>query len=100
MTPTSTGVFEPQYAFEDVALTRLLHARHVILPESKRKQLPNPMRLLSEDEWRNLGVQQSRGWEHYAIHKPGMSPVMVSSVPCNEQLPFRAACASFPAASR
>jgi cyclin-dependent kinase regulatory subunit CKS1 len=29
-----------------------------------------PDRLLSESEWRQLGVQQSRGWVHYAIHKP------------------------------
>jgi hypothetical protein len=21
-------------------------------------------------EWRRLGVQQSRGWEHYAFHRP------------------------------
>lgn len=28
-----------------------------------------PDRLLTETEWRQLGVQQSRGWVHYAIHK-------------------------------
>ena len=27
-------------------------------------------KLLSESEWRTLGVQQSRGWSHYEIHKP------------------------------
>ena len=27
-------------------------------------------RLLAEHEWRGMGVQQSRGWVHYAIHKP------------------------------
>ena len=27
-------------------------------------------RLLSENEWRSLGVQQSRGWVHYEIHRP------------------------------
>ena len=27
-------------------------------------------RLLTENEWRSLGVQQSRGWVHYEIHKP------------------------------
>jgi len=26
--------------------------------------------LLSEKEWRDLGVQQSPGWVHYAVHKP------------------------------
>mmetsp|Transcript_22846 Transcript_22846/g.58145 ORF Transcript_22846/g.58145 Transcript_22846/m.58145 type:complete len:90 (+) Transcript_22846:81-350(+) len=43
--------------------------RHVILPEEVSKQLPRG-RLLSEPEWRSLGVQQSRGWVHYAIHNP------------------------------
>jgi hypothetical protein len=23
-----------------------------------------------QNEWRQLGVQQSRGWVHYAIHRP------------------------------
>merc|ERR1712137_202166 len=36
--------------------------RHVILPK--------PARLLSEREWRGLGVQQSRGWVHYEVHRP------------------------------
>ena len=27
-------------------------------------------KLLSEMEWRSLGVQQSRGWVHYEIHRP------------------------------
>ena len=27
-------------------------------------------KLLSEREWRDLGVQQSVGWEHYAVHRP------------------------------
>ncbi len=26
---------------------------------------------MSEEEWRGLGVQQSQGWIHYMIHKPG-----------------------------
>ena len=42
--------------------------RHVMLPKETAKVLPKS-RLLSEDEWRNLGVQQSRGWQHYAIHR-------------------------------
>lgn len=42
---------------------------HVILPKELAKSLPKS-RLLSDQEWRNLGVQQSRGWEHYAIHRP------------------------------
>ena len=26
-------------------------------------------KLLTETEWRNAGVQQSRGWVHYACHR-------------------------------
>ncbi len=42
--------------------------RHVILPKDLAKGLPKS-RVLSEQEWRGLGVQQSRGWMHYAIHR-------------------------------
>lgn len=42
---------------------------HVILPKEIAKLIPKN-KLLSEAEWRAYGVQQSRGWEHYAIHKP------------------------------
>jgi len=44
--------------------------RHVILPRETAKRIPQPARLLTESEWRGLGVQQSRGWIHYEIHKP------------------------------
>mmetsp|Transcript_32281 Transcript_32281/g.38541 ORF Transcript_32281/g.38541 Transcript_32281/m.38541 type:complete len:104 (+) Transcript_32281:105-416(+) len=43
--------------------------RHVILPKDLAKTLPKS-RLLNEQEWRSIGVQQSRGWVHYAIHRP------------------------------
>lgn len=42
--------------------------RHVILPKEVAKNLPPG--LLSENQWRSLGVQQSRGWVHYAVHRP------------------------------
>jgi Cyclin-dependent kinase regulatory subunit len=41
---------------------------HVILPKELAKTLPKS-RLLTESEWRGIGVQQSRGWQHYAIHR-------------------------------
>lgn len=43
--------------------------RHVVLPPEIAKRVPKG-RLMSEAEWRGLGVQQSRGWVHYAIHRP------------------------------
>ncbi|KAG7448167.1 CKS-domain-containing protein [Guyanagaster necrorhizus] len=54
--------------------------RHVILPKQlfKMKIIPesywnadqSALRLLSEKEWRNIGITQSLGWEHYEIHAP------------------------------
>lgn len=47
----------------------LFEYRHVLLPKHIYKKAPRG-RLLTEHEWRSLGVQQSRGWVHYEIHKP------------------------------
>eukprot|EP00037_Helgoeca_nana_P008136 m.72599 g.72599 ORF g.72599 m.72599 type:complete len:99 (-) comp18740_c0_seq1:197-493(-) len=43
--------------------------RHVILPSEVAAKVPRG-RLLTETEWRDLGVQQSRGWVHYMLHTP------------------------------
>ncbi|XP_034439916.1 cyclin-dependent kinases regulatory subunit 2 [Hippoglossus hippoglossus] len=43
--------------------------RHVVLPKQLSKLVPSS-HLMSEDEWRGMGVQQSQGWIHYMIHKP------------------------------
>ncbi|XP_075699543.1 cyclin-dependent kinases regulatory subunit 1 isoform X2 [Rhinoderma darwinii] len=42
---------------------------HVMLPKDIAKMVPKT-HLMSETEWRNLGVQQSQGWVHYMIHEP------------------------------
>ena len=39
------------------------------LPKELAKSLKGG-RLLTELEWRQLHVQQSKGWVHYAIHRP------------------------------
>ena len=46
--------------------------RHVLLPKHVFKKIntSKEKKLLSEQEWRSLGVQQSRGWVHYEVHKP------------------------------
>lgn len=43
--------------------------RHVILPSDIAKLVPKN-HLMTETEWRNLGVQQSPGWIHYMVHSP------------------------------
>jgi len=53
--------------------------RHVILPKPLFKMIPKAyfnaddpgvLRLLSEAEWRGIGITQSLGWEHYEVHAP------------------------------
>ncbi|KAF8372249.1 cks-1, partial [Pristionchus pacificus] len=43
--------------------------RHVHAPKEVTKLIPKN-RLMSESEWRSLGIQQSPGWVHYMIHPP------------------------------
>ena len=44
--------------------------RHVMLPKEVTKLVPKN-RLMTENEWRGIGVQQSQGWIHYLKHGPG-----------------------------
>ncbi|KAG7529836.1 hypothetical protein FFLO_05376 [Filobasidium floriforme] len=53
--------------------------RHVILPKQMLKMLPKQyfqdndtglLRILSEAEWRGIGITQSLGWEHFEVHAP------------------------------
>ncbi|KAF7994143.1 hypothetical protein HCN44_011412 [Aphidius gifuensis] len=43
--------------------------RHVILSSDMARNVPKS-HLMTETEWRNLGVQQSPGWVHYMMHTP------------------------------
>ncbi|XP_053454073.1 cyclin-dependent kinases regulatory subunit 1-like [Nycticebus coucang] len=43
--------------------------QHVMSPKDIAKLVPKT-HLMSESEWRNLGVQWSQGWVHYMIHEP------------------------------
>ncbi|XP_036610789.1 cyclin-dependent kinases regulatory subunit 1 isoform X1 [Trichosurus vulpecula] len=65
MRSSSTG----QCGREGGGHTRYSRHRHVMLPKDIAKLVPKT-HLMSESEWRNLGVQQSQGWVHYMIHEP------------------------------
>ncbi|XP_001943166.1 cyclin-dependent kinases regulatory subunit [Acyrthosiphon pisum] len=43
--------------------------RHVILPEDMAKHVPKT-HLMTETEWRNLGIQMTSGWMHYMRYDP------------------------------
>jgi cyclin-dependent kinase regulatory subunit CKS1 len=59
----------PAATDQDGRICSCFGRRHVILPKHVAKAIPKG-RLLTEHEWRSVGVQQSRGWVHYAIHRP------------------------------
>lgn len=40
----------------------------MVLPKELMRVVPG--HLMTEKEWRSIGVQQSRGWIHYMIHVP------------------------------
>lgn len=40
------------------------------MPKEIAKLVPKT-HLMTEKEWRSLGVQQSQGWIHYMVHEPG-----------------------------
>lgn len=49
-----------------------LEYRHVIFPKELYTLIPHQFvnRLLSEPEWRRLGITMSSGWVHYELHGP------------------------------
>lgn len=46
--------------------------RHVKLPKKLMALVPTRLKgkLLTEFQWRSLGIQMSPGWEHYLLHRP------------------------------
>ena len=45
-----------------------------MLPKDIAKMVPQN-RLMSENEWRSIGIQQSQGWVNYMKHGPGICDV-------------------------
>ncbi|CAK7268711.1 endoplasmic oxidoreductin-1 [Sporothrix epigloea] len=68
--------------------------RHVLLPKQMLKLIPDQyldeskktMKLLWEDEWRSMGINQSLGWEHYEVHEPEPH-ILLFKRPINYQPP-------------
>jgi len=50
-----------------------------MLPKEIVKLVPKN-HLMTEDEWRSIGVQQSQGWQHYMHHGPGLCTCFVTKL--------------------
>ena len=44
--------------------------KHVILPKETYMIMSKKGKLLTEPEWRAIGINQTKGWENYSVHKP------------------------------
>lgn len=55
--------------YSDKYVDSLYEYRHVKVPRTHAGGIPKS-RLMSEAEWRRLGVQQSKGWQHYMRYAP------------------------------
>ena len=77
--------YPDEIEYSDKYVDDVYEYRHVILPKRVAKEMfkffrfidhsrpgakAGEPRLLEESEWRSIGVQQSRGWQHYEMHKP------------------------------
>jgi hypothetical protein len=82
--------------------------RHVILPKLLYKLIPqefmNPdksgtLRLLSEPEWRAIGIMQGMGWQHYEVHGEHCISILCLGI-LTGMCSTRATYFAFPASSR
>lgn len=57
------------FAYTDKYFDDVYEYRHIHVPKDK-EHLLNKEVLMTEDEWRALGIAQSQGWQHYMWHRP------------------------------
>ena len=63
--------FPDEIEYSEKYSDELFEYRHVLLPKDVYRKIKDMKgQLLTENQWRGLGVTQSRGWVHYEVHKP------------------------------
>uniref|UniRef100_A0A8C5WVJ9 Cyclin-dependent kinases regulatory subunit n=1 Tax=Laticauda laticaudata TaxID=8630 RepID=A0A8C5WVJ9_LATLA len=75
---------QKQIYFSDKYLDENYEFQHVMLPREFSKQVPK-IYLMTEEEWRRLGVQQSLGWVLYTIHEPEPHILLFRPLPKGQQ---------------
>ena len=69
-----------------------------VIPSNYFNSEVGTLRILTEDEWRGLGITQSLGWEHYECHAPEPH-ILLFKRPLNFEAEMRAAAAAAAAAA-
>jgi cyclin-dependent kinase regulatory subunit CKS1 len=62
----SDKYMDSKFEYRHVTLTKEMYRR---VQEITTASSGPGVRLLSESEWRWVGIMQSRGWEHYHTHR-------------------------------
>ena len=62
--------FPEKIVYSDKFEDKTYYYRHTILSNEAYLKYKTKIKLLSENEWRALGVCMSKGWVHYAFHTP------------------------------
>lgn len=55
-----------------------------LLPKTLFATETGTLRILTEEEWRGIGITQSLGWEHYEVHGTLLSFFLANRLGCPE----------------
>jgi cyclin-dependent kinase regulatory subunit CKS1 len=59
-----------KFTYSEKYQDEIYEYRHVSIEDRTIVRLVPKSRLLSEEEWRKLGITMSRGWVHFMHHRP------------------------------
>jgi cyclin-dependent kinase regulatory subunit CKS1 len=77
--------------YSDIYSDDVFDYRHVIMPTSVvskvRALIAVPRGFLTEEQWRSVGVQMSKGWVHYSWHQPELNLLLFRRPKKNVETP-------------
>ncbi|KAF4656816.1 Cyclin-dependent kinases regulatory subunit 2 [Perkinsus olseni] len=85
----SAGYADDKYEYRHVILPKRIAKDMFRIFQAEAQMRGRPTaepRLLTESEWRGLGVQQSRGWMHYENHRSALARYGFSRGECSSRM--------------
>lgn len=78
--PRVNELLDPTWAdetfYSDKYEDDVFEFRRVTVPRAMVALFPQQGRTMQDNEWRELGIIMSRGWEHYDIHAPEVNVLL------------------------